>query len=107
MFDKMVTEAKVEELITPGSKTETLNAIFLPVVPKYVLNFFNFMQDHIKLNVTDVSMGGSVSVRFKENRSGLSSLMEKEGYEYAIYRTFVDEFEDKILEQHYDALDKN
>ena len=102
----MVLKAKADDLVIPGSKEETLNTIYLPFAPPPAINFFNFMQEHIKLDITDVSMGGSVSVRFRENRSGLADLMEKQGYEYTIYQTFVDKFESKLLEQHYDSPDK-
>ena len=106
MFEELVLKAKADELVMPGSKEETINLIFLPFAPAQVINFFTFMQDHIKLDVTDVSMGGSVSVRFRENRSGLADLMQKEGYEYIVYKTFVDEFEEKLLSQHYDSTNK-
>lgn len=102
----MVLEAKADDIVTPGSREETINAIFLPFAPPQALNFFNFMQNHITLDTTDISMSGQPSVRFRESRSGLAKLMQKQGYEYTIYQTFVERFENKLLEQHYDSIDK-
>ena len=104
MFKDMVLKARADDIVEKGSAKDRLNAVYLPVVPIHVTNFFSFMQEHIRLDVVDVSMGGSISVRFRENRNGLSDLMQKAGYEYVIYQTFVDDFESKLLEQHYDSI---
>lgn len=86
----------------PGSKKETLWIVYLPPAPSHVIKFFNFLQTHITLDVTNVSMEGKVSVCFRESRYNLANLMEKEGYDYNIYQCFVDSFEEQLLLQHYE-----
>jgi hypothetical protein len=106
MIKEMILEVKADNIVVPGSAKERIDTLYLPVAPRHVVNFFNFMQNHIKLDATDVSMGGTVSVRFRESRYNLSELMKEEGYDYIIHQNFINEFENKLLEQHYNALDK-
>jgi len=93
----MVEDARVEDIIKPGSKEETLNAVFLPEAPRQVIKFFNFMQSHITLQ------SNGMGVELRESKEGLVKLLEKEGYDYSIYQNFIDTYENKLLEQHYEA----
>jgi len=96
----MVETAKVDNLIRPGSAEERLNTIFLPNAPREAIRFFNFMQTHISLE------SNGMGVALRESKSDLAYLLEKEGYDYSIYQSFIDSYENKLLKQHYDSIDK-
>jgi len=97
----MIETAHVENIINEGSKEETLNTIFMPPAPRQIIKFFDFMQAHITL----VSDGMGVGLR--ETREGISKLLNESGYDYEVYQPFIEEFENKLLNQHYDAQEKN
>jgi len=97
----MLDEAKVEDLINPGSSEDKLNAVYLPEAPREVIRFFNFMQNHITLESNGMGVG------LRENRHNIAELMKKNGYDYPIYESFIDDFEDKLLSQHYENKDKD
>jgi len=97
----MLDDVRVENIIHPGSKEESMWVLFFPEVPSHVLAFFIFMQSHITLDYD--GMGGA---KLRESRHNLSELMEKEGYDYIIYKNFIEEFESKLIGQFYDAKAK-
>ena len=96
----MIETAIVDDLIEPGSVKERLNAVFLPAAPREAIRFFNFMQTHISLASNGMGVG------LRESKEGLAILLKKAGYDYQVYESFIDSFEDKLLKQHYDAQDK-
>ncbi len=49
-------------------------------------------------------MGGIV---LRESKSNLLSLVEKEGFDYFICKSFINDFEDEILKQYYEKQKKD
>jgi len=96
----MIETARVDNIIRPGSAEERLNAVYLPEAPPHVTKFFQFMQTHITLASNGMGVG------LRENKNDIAQLMKKLGYDYAIYQNFVEDFESKLLKQHYDEQDK-
>lgn len=68
----------------------------MPPSSSEALKLFKFMQNHIELE----SNGMSVSLR--HDRQSLSCLLEKEGFDYIMVQDFIDEYESKLLNQHYE-----
>lgn len=96
----MIEKAIVEDLISPGSKKETLESIFPPFAPPRVREFFNFMRTHITLESKGMGVG------FRESRFSLSELLEKKGFDYRVYEVFINAFEDKLLKQYSESQPK-
>jgi hypothetical protein len=86
----------VQDLILPGSKKETLHAVMLPDAPNEVVKFFSWLKTHIQL----ASTGMGVSLR--ESKSDLVRLLKQEDYDYPVYQNFIEEFENKLLNQHHE-----
>jgi hypothetical protein len=84
-------------LIAPNSKKESLETIFEPPSPPHVKAFFEFLKAHITLEIKGMSVG------FRENRSGVTSLSELYGYDYPMIKKFVQDFEEKVLTRHYES----
>ena len=94
-------KAIAENIVTPDSRKETVEAFFTPFyVPQHIVGFFSFMKKHIVL----VSDGMGVS--FRETRAELSSLLKLNGYDYAVVENLINDFERNLLNQYYDSQKK-
>lgn len=96
MLEKIIEKAIVDEIITPGSQKDKLDAVYMPPSSQEAIKLFKFMQNHIELQ----SNGMGVSLR--HDRQNISSLLEKEGFDYVMVQDFIDEYESKLLNQHYE-----
>ena len=90
-----------EEVLAPGSKKETTEALFPPIVPHHVKSFFDFLCHHVQLE--GVGMGG---VKLRESKYELSQLLSTHGYEYELYGGLARHFENEVLKQYYDSQEK-
>lgn len=84
-------------MIEQGSRKEALNVIFPPTAPMHVVKFYSFMQKHIVLRA------GEFGVVFRETKYNIAKLLEMEGYEYTIYKYFIDKYEEKLLEEYIEG----
>lgn len=94
-LQEFINTAVADDIVEKGSREDTLNAFFAPKSPQQAMSLFNFLRMHITLE----SNGMGVSLR--ENRHGISELLEKEGFDYEIVKTFINDFENKLMSNHY------
>lgn len=72
----------------------------MPETPTEVLRFWHLLRDHIVLK------SNGMGVELRESREGLSKLLQQHDYDYEIYKPFIDDYEDHLLEQHFKEQEK-
>ena len=97
---KKILEREMLDYELGLGNSEIIDIFLPPTVPNYTMKIFNILSGHISLIRGEFGMG------FRESRANLKSILKSYKIDYRICKTFIDDFENRLIKQHINGQEK-